>query len=145
MHNNNGFNAMLTNPPIPEKTSRERFQAGDNVKRYEVESGWRFGKVTGIFFDQSNRSWSATVQWIGGAEGNYPQAFLEWYAGEPSEQQTTVIKFTDKDSGELLQTMSESNYRRNACLTWSAREMPIEQIIDAFNETSLTVRGEVCR
>jgi len=60
-------------------------------------------------------------------------------------QQTTVIKFTDKDSGELLQTMSESNYRRNACLTWSAREMPIEQIIDAFNETSLTVRGEVCR
>jgi len=54
-----------------------------------------------------------------------------------------TIRFTDKQTGEHLQTMTEANYRRNAALPWYARDMPLEDIIDAFNETSLTVRGTI--
>jgi hypothetical protein len=54
-----------------------------------------------------------------------------------------LIRFTDKQTGDELQTMTEENYRRNATLPWFKRDMELKNILDAFNETSHTVRGDI--
>lgn len=61
-----------------------RFVYGDPVKRYDVEHGWRFGRVISTHYNTSLETWMAAVRWIRGEEPEwYSQVHLEAYPGEP--------------------------------------------------------------
>ena len=66
------------------------FQTGDNVKRFDVNRGWLFGKVISVHFTAHETSvgaphWRATVKWIRYAPESLPQSCLEAYHGEPCD------------------------------------------------------------